>query len=799
MGPGRLGYLEARAAAVAGELGRGGSDTCAALTEALDADLAALGADLGPGVALVAVGGYGRGDQCLWSDVDVMILHRGVDPEPAVRAVLYPLWDAGLKVGHAVRTLHECRAAALEDLETITSLLSARLVAGDRDLFGEFEEMLAALVRRRPLAPALTARERERRRAEPYPVMAADLKEGRGALRTHQGFWWERRRLELLGLPSPPVGDDERRAREILLRTRNALHAAAGRASDRFVVDLRAPAAAWLGADVAAVAAELTWALAIGDRLADRWWPDLHAEQDPLVGFGRRVVAAVRSRFTPSTDVPSDRVLSLAVRAVRRPEGARFEALEEEAIRAAPARPWSAADRRAFVELLAAGARGRAIFDRLDELGWVAREFPEWAPVATAPQLAPFHDHPVGAHLWRTVDEMRDLVEGGGELGEIAEELGSTEELYLAAFFHDIGKARGGNHSELGAELASEFLRRHGFGAATIAGVAHAVRHHLVLSETATRRDLDAPRVVAEVAAQVGDLRRLDVLYLVTIADLRATGSTMWNSWRAELLGRLYRRLRSALEVGEALPATPDVREIVAVAGPGIEPRRIEEHVAAMPDDYLATTPPTQVLRHLLVAEALGGVASVEPDPDDPTRILVVGRDRRGFLLAVARAFTANGVGVLEARLRTRDDGVALDDFRVVDDRTGEPIPDDRWRRVEDDLVAALEGRRDLRPRIRRRIAAYGATEPRGRPTRVRVTREGPWVVVDVRAPDRLGLLVEIVEALFAEGLDVAVARIDTVGAEARDVFYVRRVGGIPILLDEELTALAGRLSDRLR
>jgi len=779
--------------------GDGGGDVCEALTARLDEAIEELAAGLGTDVAVVAIGGYGRREQCIWSDVDIMLLHRRDDPEPLVRSVLYPLWDAHLAVGHAVRTVADCRAAALDDFETLTSLLSARLIVGDADLFGELIGVLVELVRHRPLTTDLVGRERARRARDPYPVMAADLKEGRGALRTHQGFWWERRRAELLGLDVTEATPDEVEARNDLLRVRNALHAVSGRAMDRYVVDLREPAAAWLGTNPYDLSARLMAALDLGDRLADRWWPDLHTEADPLVGFGRRLFGRVRSRFgTAENDaVPADSVLELALRAAGRRSGVFFHPQEEAMIRAAAPAAWTEADRSAFVKLLAAGERGRTVFGFLDHLGWVDRELPEWGPVATAPQLAPFHDHPVGAHLWRTAAEMRRLVEDRGPLGEIATELGDTEVLFLAAFFHDIGKARDGDHSVIGAELAGAFLRRHGFGAATSAAVVDAVRHHLLLSETATRRDIDDPAVIDEVASLVGNLPQLQVLYLLTVADLRATGTTMWNSWRASLLERLYQRVREALEAGGAVPATPDVEALLAWCGPDCDRRSVEEHVAAMPSDYLATTDPGDVLWHLRVADDLDGPAAVVPHPDDPGRVLVAGRDRAGFLVAVTRAFTSHGVGILDARLRTRADGVALDTFHVLDDRTGSPVPSERWARIAADLVAGLEGRRDLAGASRRRTETYRPRRPRSG-AEVKVHREGRYTVIEVRAPDRVGLLAEIVEVLYLEGLDIHLARIDTMGGQARDVFFTRRVGGIPILTGAESAALRRRLEDRL-
>jgi len=795
-------FLDLRASVSSEAIGDGGPDTCAALTGALDAAIQQLGAGVGAGAAVVALGGYGRREQCLWSDVDLMLLHRSRDTESLIQAVFYPLWDANLKVGHAVRTIEQCRVAGREQLETLTALLSARLVVGDSALFDDFESVLAELVRERPLAPRLADQERERRLAEPYPLMAADLKEGRGALRTHEGFWWERRRAELVGFGYDPPTQEEREAKTTLLSVRNALHASAGRAVDRFAVDLREPAARWLNTDVQRLAVSLTSALHTGDRLADRRWPELHVEPDPTAGLGRRVFGAIRTRFSAPDPMPrasdSESVLTVAVRAAGRPEGAWLDPQEEDQIRAAPPTVWTAADRKAFVMLLSAGARGRTIFGLLEDLGWVEREFPEWTPVSTAPQLAPFHEHPAGAHLWRAVDEMQAILNEGGEPARIADEFGSTEELLLAAFLHDIGKARGGHHETIGADLAAAFLRRAGFGPATIAVVVNAVRHHLLLAETATRRDIADPGVIDDIAATVDDIRQLQLLYLLTISDLRATGSTMWNEWRATLLRRLYGQVAKALETGETVRATPDIAAIVEVAADRFERRLIEEHVAAMPPDYLDTTTPREVVWHLEIVTHLDVPGHVSVDPLDPGRVLVAGTDRQGFLLAVSRAFTANGIGVMDARLRTRSDGIALDTFHVADDQTGAAATPNRWDRVAGDLLAALSDQYDLQPAIRERVNAYRRPGHDQIPVEVRTDGTGHHTVVEVRAPDRVGLLTDIVEALHDEGLDVHLAKIDTMGRQARDLFHVRR-DGAPIRAESELAGLRTRIQERLQ
>ncbi len=795
------GFLDLCREVAASPIGDGGLDTCAALTASLDAALAALAAPMAdePGAAVVALGGYGRGEQCLHSDVDVMLLHEVSDPDRLARHVLYPLWDANLKVGHSVRTVAEAVIAARSRFDTLTSLLSGRLVAGDAALFAAFEKRLAGLVKGRPLSPALATEERVRRSVDPYQVMAADLKNGRGALRTFQGLWWERRRAALLGREPDPEHPEEREARGTLLAVRNALHAVAGRAIDEYNPDLREPVARWLGEDVATVSARLCRALRYGDHLAERHWPDIHPGDDPMVGFGRRVFASIRSRFRPVEIAPSRRPLELAARAAARPEGVWFDSVEIEQIRAGVDQQWTAGDREAFLALLTAGERGRAAFGWLEELGWVSIAIPEWRAVAAAPQLAPFHEHPVDAHLWRCVDEMQSLLDGGDPLvGKVVAELGSTEELILSAFFHDIGKAQGGDHAEVGAVAVERFFRRAGFGPATSGAVIGAVRHHLMLARAATRRDIADPAVVAEVVDTAGDLRALQILYLLTIADSRATGRTMWSEWKATLLRQLF--VRAAAQFGEEPPdpATAALDAVLAAAGDPLTQRAVEEHVAAMPDGYLDVFSPEHVLWHLEAAARREGDASIHVRPGSPTdTVVVVGSDRAGFLFATSSVFAANGIGVLSARLMTRADGTVIDTFQVHRDRGREPIPAERWARVEHDLRAALAGRLDVAEMVRKRAEAY--TGRSATPVQV-APRPGAaprHTVVEVRATDRIGLLADIVGALYAEHLDIDLAVVETRGTDVVDVFHVRR-DGHPIRDEAETTAICHRVAERI-
>ena len=244
--------------------------------------------------------------------------------------------------------------------------------------------------------------------------------------------------------------------------------------------------------------------------------------------------------------------------------------------------------------------------------------------------------------------------------------------------------------------------------------------------------------------------------------------------------------------------ATPDIEAIVVAADGRFDRRLIEEHVDAMPRDYLDTTSPREVAWHLDAVSALDSAGHVSVDSRRADRIFVTGSDREGFLLAVSQAFTRNGIGVMDARLRTRSDGLALDTFHVMDDRTGTAVDHERWDRVMVDLNTALEDEDALRAAIADRVHAYRRHDEDQSPVEVRTGRSGRNTVLEIRAPDRIGLLLDIVEALHDEDLDVRLAKIDTMGGQARDLFHVRR-SGVRIKDEAELSDLRIRIRNRLQ
>ena len=426
-----------------------------------------------------------------------------------------------------------------------------------------------------------------------------------------------------------------------------------------------------------------------------------------------------------------------------------------------------------IVRMLETGERGRVDFERL----WAARlldgVLPEWEVVRGLPQLAPFHEHPVDIHLWRTVSEMSVLVSTPGHYQRVAEELDDHELLYLASFLHDIGKGQGRPHAEAGAEITASLCRRLGVSASRTDDLVHAVLHHLLLAETATRRDLDDPAVIYEIAEAVGSVRRLQVLYLLTVADSRATGPTMWSEWKGLLLRTLFMRVALCLEDGRVTGTNSE--QVVGAAGE--ERVAVEDHIAGMPEDYLLTASAEDVLWHLDAIGRRVGPSLVDVRPGRPADTAVVVGDASPFFRRhVARSFAANGIDVLEAKLSTRSDGLAVDTFHVRHDRTGGQIGEQRWEQVRLDIDAAVVGELDAVSKVAERAAAYESeVVPERKPTvDCSIDPATGEVVVVVKCTNRIGRLAEILGAIGECGLDVRLAKLDSRGEELVDTFHVR-------------------------
>ncbi|MGA5796798.1 [protein-PII] uridylyltransferase [Streptomyces cellulosae] len=770
----------------------------AALTDEWLAGLFAAGAPGARGVSLVAVGGYGRAELSPRSDLDLLLLHDGSDPgtvSTLADRLWYPVWDLGIALDHSVRTPAEARKTAGEDLKVQLGLLDARHIAGDLGLTTALRTTVLADWRNQApkRLPALRelCEERAARQGELQYLLEPDLKEAHGGLRDATAL----RAVAASWLADAPrEGLAEARGR--LLDVRDALHLTTGRATDRLALQEQDQVAAELGlldadallrqvyeaARVIAYAGDVTWR-EVGRVLRSRSVrPRLRAmlgggkpapERSPLaegvVEQDGEVVLARAARPDRDPVLP----LRAAAAAAQAGLPLNLHAVRRMAARALPS-PWPAEARQQLITLLGSGRPTVDVWEALEAEGLISLLLPDWDRVRCRPQRN-------AVHLW-TVD--RHLIETAVRASAFTRRVSRPDLLLVAALLHDIGKGWPGDHSVAGEVIARDVAARIGFDAGDVTVVATLVRHHLLLVETATRRDLDDPATVRSVAEAVGSPGTLELLHALTEADALATGPAAWSSWRASLVADLVKRVAAVL-AGQAPPAPEEAA-----------PTAQHERLAL---EAVATGAPVLSLR-----------AQTEPpaEPsDDPeplgVELLIAVPDQAGVLPAVAGVLAMHRLTVRTAELRSLDlpDGVdgsvLLLDWRVAAEYGSLP----QAARLRADLVRALDGSLDISGRLAERDAAYprrrGVVAP---PPRVTVAPAASRhaTVIEVRAQDAPGLLFRIGRALEDAGVNVRSAHAGTLGANAVDAFYVTSGEGLP-LPDEEAVSVARKLEETLR
>ncbi|WEH15046.1 [protein-PII] uridylyltransferase [Streptomyces sp. VNUA24] len=777
-----------------------------ALAELTDEWLAGLfgaGAAESRGVSLVAVGGYGRGELSPRSDLDLLLLHDGTD-ERAVAAladrIWYPVWDLGLALDHSVRTPAEARRTAGEDLKVQLGLLDARHIAGDLGLTAGLRTTVLAdwrnqAPKRLPELQELCV-ERAERQGELQYLLEPDLKEARGglrdatALRAVAASW-------LADAPREGLADARRR----LLDVRDALHLTTGRATDRLALQEQDQVAAELGlldadtllrqvyeaARVISYASDVTWR-EVGRVLRSRAVrPRLRAmlgggkpapERSPLAeGVVEQDGEVVLAR---AAKPDRDPVLPLRAAAAAAQAGLplSLHAVRRLAAAAKPLpTPWPAEAREQLVTLLGSGRPTVDVWEALEAEGLITHLLPDWERVRCRPQRN-------AVHIW-TVD--RHLIETAVQASEMTRRVHRPDLLLVAALLHDIGKGWPGDHSVAGEIIAKDVAARIGFDREDVAVLATLVRHHLLLVDTATRRDLEDPATVRSVADAVGSPGTLELLHALTESDALATGPAAWSSWRASLVSELVQRV-DALFAGDA-PQEPEPGETSAE----------QERLAI---EAFRTGGPVLSLR--AQTEAPTGDKDEKADPEPlGVELLIAVPDQAGVLPAVAGVLAMHRLTVRTAELGTFDlpDGVEgsvlLLNWRVAAEYGSLP----QAARLRADLVRALDGSLDIAGRLAERDAAYprrrGVVAPPPRVT-VAAAASRHATVIEVRAQDAPGLLHRIGRALEDAHLRVRSAHVSTLGANAVDAFYVTGTDGAP-LPGDEAASVARKLEETLR
>jgi [protein-PII] uridylyltransferase len=786
----------------------------------VDEAVVELAAGLSRGMAVVALGGYGRGMLAPASDIDLMVLHAERRAERVRRdaeRLFYPFWDAGLTLGHSVRTVDQSLQAAAERLDTTCALLDARLLWGEAALVEELRQRLVAWLDRdregflrRLDADAVSRHLR-------YPActthLEPDLKAGAGGLRDLHSVDWGGRALgssrsELVerGLLRLREAEALDQAEELLFRLRSALHLETGRAGDRLPRELQPALAEAFGFDATA-----------GGQAADALMRHLfeHARTVDHVResfFHRALAGGPTAAPGPSPETPEAVMAAFADAARGAPlSAAGLDAIEDAEL-GDPPWAWTPGMLGSFLRILAAGDGGRSALETMDRLGVLTHSLPEWEAVRCRPQRDPYHRFTVDVHLLHTAAAVGELLEEPGGDPVAAAAAASVEDrdaLLLGALLHDIGKVGRGRHVQEGARIARGVLARMGVPGETRDPTLFLVSEHLLLSDTAVRRDLSDENLVMDVAARVGDVDRLAMLYLLTVADARSTGPHAWTPWRQALVRELVAKVQHVLERKEVgLDRAAVLEERVASVRALLldeDPWRVEEYLGRLPRAYLLAVPPEMVVRHFdLVMPAVGAAeARTAAEPGDRPgthEVTVVARDRPGLLAKVAGSLALAGLNILTARAFTTEDGVAIDLFTVEPAFAGE-VEEERWRQVRTTLRKALVGRVSLEYRVREKRRHYPAPAA-DIPVKVSVDNDASdfATVVEVSAPDRIGLLFDLARTFHELELDVHLAKVATYGARVVDAFYVRDLYGQKVEDPEQVAeierAVLARLSD---
>jgi [protein-PII] uridylyltransferase len=800
-----------------------------ALTRLIVADAKGAGLTPTPFVA-VALGGYGRGELHPSSDIDLMIVYDGaLTPfvQRVMQELLYTLWDLGFQVGHSLRSLDDCVAMARTDFPSRTSMQEARLIEGDRRLFTRFGRVLRDNVYRKDFGEflAMTLSEREQRYrkfgASPY-IGEPNVKESAGGLRDmHTAMWLAAakfgartlRELADKGLITAREQAAADEALTFLWRVRNELHFFSGHKNDVLTRDLQPPIAKNLGYENE------------GETLGvERFMRDYYLHARRIHRLSRRLIARCQETLSRRSSAERrqrqqaladglvffDGRLHLADRDARglRADPVRLmkvfrhlhrlgcdlspdleRAVEDSLDAVDDTVRGSATIREVFLDVCRSWGRVALTLSEMHELGLLGRYLPEFGALTCLVQYDVYHKFSADQHSLLAVEHLEALAPGQSAESEgaaqVFNEVEKPELLMLGMLLHDIGKARGHGHVAKGIPLAQALTERLGLTEADGGLVVFLVAHHLTMSHIAQRRDIDDPKTIADFAETVGDPQRLRMLYLLTYADMRAVGPGVLTPWQAAILHELYRRTLARLTGGrEDRPHRAHlVARLAGVVEEDVSRQAVKAHVAMVPDRYLTNTSVQRMAEHLrLIARLDGAPVATElfHHPDLGTSdLVVVTRDVPGLFAVIAGTLAAHGVNIISAQISTRADGIAIDTFQV-NDPAGEALTSAaRWGRVLDALRSVLAGEQTVEALLERRQRAGRAADGFSRPKIAVDNRlSDAHTVVEVKCPDRVGLLHLITRTLSAQGLDIASARIATEIDQALDTFYVHDRAG---------------------
>ncbi|HEY1726687.1 MAG TPA: [protein-PII] uridylyltransferase [Steroidobacteraceae bacterium] len=809
---------------------------CALWQQRLDAGLAAR-------LALVAVGGYGRGELHPYSDVDFLVLAPAPLAEAeraSVEGLVSFLWDIGLEVGHSVRTVAECAEESAADVGVMTTLIESRRLAGSSELLAEMRGALAP-ERIWPVREFFEAKVREQqdRRLKANDTaynLEPNVKTGPGGLRDIQTIAWVAKRqfgaesldeLVTYGFLTPSELRRLTAAQSFLWKVRFGLHVLSGRHEDRLLFDYQIKLAGSFGYE------DASYTLAV-EQLMQRYYRtiiDVTLLNELLLQLFREAILSddqppqplnprfqIRNDYLEAVneDVFARQPSALLELFVLLQQNPQIRGVRAATIRAVVRNLWlideefrqNPRNHRLFLEILRAPRGVTHELRRMNDYGVLGRYIPAFGRVIGRMQYDLFHAYTVDAHSLFVVSNLRRLAMSQYDqelprISAIMQQLPKPEIAYLSALFHDIAKGRGGDHSDLGAVDAEAFCLEQGMSRYDARLVAWLVKNHLLLSMTAQKQDITDPQVIATFSRTVGDEAHLDYLFVLTCADVRGTNPKLWNSWKASLFYEFYESVKRALRRGLETPVDQDelLREVQASArsmlrGAGVAPEAIDRTWARLPAAYFLRHGAEEIARHTRAlatgnADADEALVAVEPRTErDTTAVMIYAPHRRhGFARATA-VLDQLGLNILDARITPVGNGFSLDSYHVLEE-DGSTISDsERVTEIEQGLWRSLQRPEESPLAVSRRATRQMRVFKTPTQIAISVDERNQRSVLELTAGDRPGLLCDVGKVLWEERVDLHAAKIATLGERAEDVFY---------LTDREQRPLDEAAAERLR
>ncbi|MBW2576464.1 MAG: [protein-PII] uridylyltransferase [Deltaproteobacteria bacterium] len=811
-------------------------------------------------LTVIAVGGYGRRELNIHSDVDLLFLYQSPlsgHVKVVAERVQYWLWDASLSVGSATRTIEETIELAEEDQTVRTSILTSRCLAGSGVLFHQFVERLRSGFIADSgtfVSSQLTAlRERHRQQGDSLYLLQPNIKEGAGGLRDYHAAYWALQATQPgggriddflhVGLLTEEESREYLAALDFLWRVRNEAHLITDQKRDQLSFELQEKIADSLGyanKDVSEGDVQLPVECFMGDYYrharAVRSYSLLAIEQCQARvrgTFGGRNVQELEDGYRiadghleiPHTSLLSDkpiRVLEAFAVAQEHEIPLTRKALRlirenlhcvDDDYRADPECI------AVFLQILNSERRVMRSLMAMNEVGLLARFLPEWEHIVYRWQHVMYHTYTVDVHSIFLVEELRRLwcghyEEEQPELTALMRAVDDRPVLFLGSLLHDIGKGLGGDHSKLGAERARRCVERLGLDAERVERVVFLVEFHLVMARLAQKRDLSDPKPIFEFARLVGDRARLRDLYLLTFADIRASSSKAWTDWKGQLLSELFERTSEVMESGsddpskalELIEKRVEQRRLIAaedLAALGIAESEIEQFFGMMPHRYFIAHKPRQIARHAQVVLAVdpqsGFSTSVREMRGGFSEFILCTADRHALYANVAGTLAAHDINILGAHVYTSRSGLALEVYRVATPSGGEIAREQTWSDFNKSLAAMLSGKMEVDALLRRRGRPVGVTRsPARAPGSVAITNDDSdfYTIADITANDRLGLLHDLTRVIAEHGFEIYISKAATSLDQVTDTFYLKDHNGKKIADPNAIESLRADLRE---